>query len=70
MQSVQALSAILDELVSFSTEELAGQGIEPGAVSVLRRVHLRYEGTDTALQVDYGSINEMQARFELAYRQR
>ncbi|SVC73592.1 uncharacterized protein METZ01_LOCUS326446, partial [marine metagenome] len=70
VQSVQALSAILDELVSFSTEELAGQGIEPGAVSVIRRVHLRYEGTDTALQVDYGSIKEMQDRFELAYRQR
>ena len=70
VQSVQALSAILDELVSFSTEELAGQGIEPGAISVIRRVHLRYEGTDTALQVDYGSINEMQDRFELAYRQR
>ena len=70
VQSVQALSSILDELVSFSTEELAGQGIEPGAISVIRRVHLRYEGTDTALQVDYGSINEMQDRFEVAYRQR
>ena len=37
---------------------------------VHRRVHLRYEGTDSALVVPFGSVAEMQAAFEAAYRQR
>ena len=34
------------------------------------QVHLRYAGTDTALQVPLGSAAEMTAAFEAAYRQR
>ncbi|MGH3212873.1 MAG: hydantoinase B/oxoprolinase family protein, partial [Trebonia sp.] len=42
----------------------------PGHVGVTRRVHLRYAGTDTPLQVPYGSAPEMTAAFERAYRTR
>ena len=35
-----------------------------------RRVHLRYEGTDTPLQVPYGSADEMTEAFERTYRTR
>ena len=34
------------------------------AVRVVRRVHLRYDGTDSALIVDFGSIADMVAQFE------
>jgi 5-oxoprolinase (ATP-hydrolysing) len=39
-------------------------------VQVTRRVHLRYDGTDTPLPVPYGSAGEMTAAFERAYRGR
>src|SRR6187399_2869089 len=32
-------------------DEVAGQGVEPGAIAVLVRAHIRYAGTDTALEV-------------------
>src|SRR5262249_60101253 len=47
-----------------------GQGeTGPGAVRQVRRAHLRYEGTDTALPVPLGALPEMVAAFERAYRQ-
>ncbi len=39
-------------------------------IAVTRRAHLRYEGTDTPLQVPYGSAEEMTEAFERAYRTR
>src|SRR5262249_54564200 len=37
-------------------------------VRLTRRAQLRYDGTDTALQVPFGSVAEMTAAFEAAYR--
>ena len=39
-------------------------------IRVTRRVHLRYDGTDTPIQVPYGSAMEMTEAFEQAYRTR
>ncbi|MFP4222370.1 MAG: hydantoinase B/oxoprolinase family protein [Phormidium sp.] len=36
----------------------------------LRKVHLKYEGTDSALIVDFATIPEMREAFEALYRQR
>jgi len=40
-----------------------------GGVRRVRRAHLRYEGTDTALPVPLGPLPQMLADFEQAYRQ-
>ncbi len=63
-----ALSAALDELAAAATAELRVEAA--GAVAVERRVHLRYEGTDTALDVAYGAAADMVAEFEAAYLRR
>ena len=34
------------------------------------RAHLRYDGTDSAIAVPFGSVADMRAAFEAAYRQR
>src|SRR5207344_199785 len=46
--------------------ELAAQGLAAATLSMVRKVHLKYEGTDTALGVPFG--NEMAQLFEAAYR--
>lgn len=61
---------ILDELAAEVREEVAEQGIAPDQIRLLRRAHLRYAGTDSALVVDFGPLGDMRARFEAAYRQR
>src|SRR5262244_2506740 len=49
--------------------ELAGAGADPARATRVRRAHLRYEGTDTALPVPLGTVADMTAGFERAYRQ-
>ncbi|NYT85603.1 hydantoinase B/oxoprolinase family protein [Pollutimonas harenae] len=51
-------------------EQVAHQGVAAERIKLVQRAHLRYEGTDAALVVAYGSVSEMQARFEDTYSQR
>jgi 5-oxoprolinase (ATP-hydrolysing) len=57
-------------LATAAQAELLRQQVSTGAVSLFKRVHVRYEGSDTALVVPFGSMAEIKASFESAYRQR
>ncbi|MCO5107631.1 MAG: hydantoinase B/oxoprolinase family protein [Burkholderiaceae bacterium] len=60
----------LSELEAQARRELLAQGEGAQSLRVRRRLHLRYEGTDTALPVDAGDEPAMREHFEAAYRQR
>ena len=62
------LEEVAEALASEAREELVKQGIGADRVHVVRRVHLKYEGTDTALMVNLGASAEMLRDFEAAYR--
>jgi 5-oxoprolinase (ATP-hydrolysing) len=64
------LEQALERLSLAACDELRAQGIGDDRLRVIRRVHLKYEGTDTALVVGYGEVNSMLEQFEAAYRQR
>lgn len=57
-------------LEKVTTQEVIDQGVEPGRIDVLTKVHLRYEGTDTPLFIDFGSYKQMLASFEQSHKQR
>src|SRR5262245_54710404 len=61
-----SLQKISEALAAEARADLAGQGV--AASRVVKRVHLKYEGTDTALPVALGSAAEMTGEFEAAYR--
>ena len=63
------LTAVLDELAAEGLAELHGQNIADDRIAVLRKVHLRYQGTDTALVVDFTDRSGIVAAFEEAHRQ-
>ena len=65
-----ALRAALDALARDAADELLAQGIALDAVRVVKRAHLRYEGTDSVIIVQYDSVASMQVQFEEAYRKR
>lgn len=67
---VECLRARLDALAEAARGELLGQGVGAERIDVVRRVHLRYEGTDSALLVDFADPAAMQAQFEAAYKRR
>jgi 5-oxoprolinase (ATP-hydrolysing) len=60
----------LDGLARAGREELAAQGIAAMRIEVLSKAHVKYEGTDTALIVPAGTVEEIRAGFEAAHRQR
>src|SRR6266545_4873794 len=64
------LEAALEKLSRSAQEELITQGVPQERLSVVRRVHLRYDGTDSALIVNFGGVAEMTQSFEAAYRKR
>jgi len=51
-------------------EEIASQGVARAAIRVHRQIHVRYQGTDTALVVAFGTIDAVRRDFEAGYRQR
>ena len=83
--SLSAMHSALEALEQEGRRELLGEaaaqaGMAPSAESSAapsasalicqRRAHLRYQGSDSALILPFGSVPEMQAAFEAAYRQR
>ncbi|HYD57688.1 MAG TPA: hydantoinase B/oxoprolinase family protein [Burkholderiales bacterium] len=58
----------LDALEREARQDLVGQGLRAEALKAVRRVHLKYEGTDTALLVNEGTVQAMTRDFEAAYR--
>lgn len=74
------LAQTLEELAIAGREEMAQQGIAISSadsalastetLQILPKVHLRYEGTDSALIVDWGTLAQMRSRFDQTYQQR
>ncbi|MBO6804686.1 MAG: hydantoinase B/oxoprolinase family protein, partial [Thalassospira sp.] len=60
----------LDALAVDALAELKEQGISDDKISLLKRLHLRYDGTDTPLIVDFGDVDAITAQFEEQHKQR
>jgi 5-oxoprolinase (ATP-hydrolysing) len=65
-----AASAQADAIARAAVDEVASQGVERAAVELRRRIHVRYQGTDTALLVPLGTLADIRRDFEAGYRQR
>lgn len=68
--SLGEVGARLEALAAEAQAELVRQGVAAARIRTHRRVHLRYEGTDSALVVPFDGPAEIQAAFEAAYQQR
>jgi 5-oxoprolinase (ATP-hydrolysing) len=62
------LEELAEALAIQARDELVAQGVSASQVTLQRRVHLKYEGTDTALVVTLAPPDEMTRQFEDAYR--
>src|SRR6056297_1983749 len=68
VSGVDDAAAILDRITAEARSEVEGQGIED--IAMLRRAHLRYDGSHQVLEVPFDSAADMQAAFEAGHRQR
>ncbi|MEX0872023.1 MAG: hydantoinase B/oxoprolinase family protein [Aquisalimonadaceae bacterium] len=63
------LETRLAEREAEGRRELLAQGVRADAVTSVHKLQLKYDGTDTALLVDYGSVADMRRSFEAAHEQ-
>src|SRR6516162_4161731 len=64
------LPGTLGPLERDARAEVAAEGVPPERITVVHRAHLRYQGTDTAVIVPVGSLEDMTAAFEAEYSRR
>jgi 5-oxoprolinase (ATP-hydrolysing) len=67
---MKRLNELADELSRSGAAELAAQRISAERVRAEVRVYIKYRGSDTALEVEHGSLEELTQGFEVAYRRR
>ncbi|CCE24295.1 hydantoinase B/oxoprolinase family protein [Methylotuvimicrobium alcaliphilum] len=65
--SLDALRLEFDALEREGHAEIAAQGVVKVRIEAVRRLFLRYQGTDTALAVEFAEQSVMLADFELQY---
>ena len=64
------LQQTIDALTKSAQAEFSQQAIMASDLEVHQRVHVRYQGSDAALVVPFGSLQEIQKAFDKAYQQR
>ena len=64
------LAATLQELAGEASRELEDQDIAPGDITVVQKIHLRYFGTDTALEIPFATFDQLTQSFEDIHRAR
>jgi len=64
------LQQTIGALTKSAQAEFNQQAIMASDLEVHQRVHVRYQGSDAALVVPFGSLQEIQQAFEKAYQQR
>ncbi|AJD53233.1 5-oxoprolinase (ATP-hydrolysing) [Thalassospira xiamenensis M-5 = DSM 17429] len=68
--ALAGLDESLEALAAEARGELHEQGITDAKISMLKKLHLRYDGTDNPLIVDFGDVASIKAQFEEQHKQR
>jgi 5-oxoprolinase (ATP-hydrolysing) len=66
--ALERLAAVADSLEQTARTELLDEGIPAERIRVVRRVHLRYDGTDTVIPVELAGLEAMTAAFRTGHR--
>jgi 5-oxoprolinase (ATP-hydrolysing) len=64
------INSMLDDLSAKAVIEVESQGIDKKQIHIHRRLHLKYVGTDSTLNVFAADMQTMQSSFETQYKQR
>lgn len=57
-----------EELALAAGEEVLSQGLSKENIRIIQKIHLRYQGTDTALIIEYAALNQLKDAFECLHQ--
>ena len=66
-QHMAEIAAVLDQLAADGVAEMRAQAVADARIRVLRKVHVRYLGSDTSVVVDFTDRASVRAAFEAAH---
>jgi 5-oxoprolinase (ATP-hydrolysing) len=69
-EQIPEIEQVLAALDLESRAEIIAQGVSTDRIQTVFKARLRYQGTDSALSVDFGQIDAMRSQFETIYTQR
>ncbi len=69
-QTVVELTETAKNLAAGGIDKLKQQRVPASEVRTYARLHIKYEGSDTSLLVNHGSLEEIVAQFEAEHKQR
>ncbi len=58
------------KLIDMVISEVVSQNVERDKIAIERRLHVRYEGTDSAMVVDFADADRVRSQFEQLHRKR
>ncbi len=58
---------VMERLTKASCDSVINQGVDPKRISVIKRAYLKYKGSHQALEVIYGSEEELRSRFDASH---
>ena len=67
---MERVAETIEELAGAGRDELIAQGVGTAQINSEPRIHIRYSGTDTSLEVPYGDLAELRQTFESEHRAR
>ncbi len=67
---VPELAVALDQLADEGQAAMVAEGVAAVRIAALRRAHVKYQGTDTSLAVEFGDTTTIREHFEAAHRRR
>jgi 5-oxoprolinase (ATP-hydrolysing) len=67
---IPTLTQALDALAAEGRASMEAEGVAAARLTTLRRAHLKYQGTDAPLAVEFGNAALLRERFDAAHRQR
>jgi len=67
-EAMERVRGVIDALDSVTRARLLEEDVPGERIRVTRRAYLRYDGTDTAVQVGLDDLETMAAEFEASYR--
>lgn len=66
---LQDLQWAINQLEQEATHELIEQGVAPSNINIICKLHLKYKGTDSTIDVPFASINAMLTVFEKVHKE-
>lgn len=67
---IESAADVLSSLANTCQNEVLSQGVNADSIKIVKRVHLKYTGSHQSLSILFGSMAELEERFDEAHRAR